>query len=58
MTRSKTTSMTRSKTTSILVVLVVVAFVAVVIASSLGQSGSGTHVMPNGQTMDSSAMPE
>ena len=42
----------------LLVLLVLAAaFAALVIASSMGSQGSGTHSMPDGQTMDDGAMP-
>ena len=50
--------MTRSKTTRLLIALAVVAFLAVMVTSSLGGSSSANHVMPDGQTMDGSSMPE
>ena len=36
---------------------IVTAFAGIVIASSMGSQGSGTHSMPDGQTMDDGAMP-
>lgn len=33
------------------------AFAALVIASSMGSQGSGTHSMPDGRTMQDGAMP-
>ena len=48
--------MRHSSTVRILIAVAIVAFVTVVVASSLGQSSSGTHVMQDGQTMDGSSM--
>ena len=50
--------MSPSKTTSVLIALVVAAFLAVMIASSLGASEPATHVMPSGEAMDGTTMPE
>ena len=50
--------MQRSKTVPVLIAVAFTVFLVVMIASSLGPSGSGSHVMPNGQTMDGSEMSE
>ena len=41
----------------LVLVILAAAFAALVIASSVGSQGSGTHSMPDGQTMEDGAMP-
>lgn len=48
--------MRQTKTVPLLIALAFAVFLVVMITSSLGDSPAGSHVMPNGQTMDSGSM--
>jgi hypothetical protein len=47
-----------TKHVSLLIALAFTVFVVVMVSSSLGGSGTETHVMPDGSTMEGSSMPE
>lgn len=41
----------------LIAIAIAAAFAGIVIASSMGSQGSGTHSMPGGQTMQDGSMP-